>query len=235
MRHFHLFSVLFAIFETLFTAFTAQATIIIELPRTQLEDRLFAIKQPHKFAAHDLENGKCHSYGCEKDTKDPFPHQYNIEIRKRRKKVDIRKNKVPGPRGPVHFLTSDDTTMDNGKGVREGREKHVDRDLEMNKYRMVENKAEEHWHEKKWHKEDLKEEYVDGKPVPVKLQIKPKFVKRDKKEEEAVQESKLPFYARSLGPLASKQQVDQHFAIPSPGFRVDQAFESWVKKDVIES
>ena len=202
---------------------------IIDLPRTKKENNMFPIKRLDKSASHSHDDHKDHKDREGTKSEEPFPYQYNIEIRKRKKKVSVLHNKVPGPRGPVHYLAA---ASGDGKGVREGREKHVDRDLELNKYRMVENKEEEHWHEKKWHKEDLKEEYVNGKPVPVKVQVRPKYIGQGEKEEEAAKDSHIPFYARPLDPFASKKVVDEHFSVPSPGFRVDKAFESWVKKDV---
>ena len=45
-------------------------------------------------------------------------------------------------------------------------------------------------------------------------------------------ESRLPFYARPLDADTSKDLADVHFAVPSPGFRVDRTLESWDLKRV---
>ena len=142
------------------------------------------------------------------------PHQYNIEVRKR--------SYNSGLRGPVHFLASNGTE----KGLHEGREKHVDRDLEISKYRMIENREEEHWHDKDWHKEDLQEAYTDGVPAPVESRVRPQF-QRDLGNEER----NLPFYARTIVQGTNRKEVDEHFAIPSRGFRVDESFKNWVRRN----
>lgn len=201
---------------------TAHGKRITELPRTGNAEQKTAIQRLVASASSVNETAQDSSH---------FPFQYNIEIRKRHKKVSTAENKVPVSRGPVHYK-AEETGEDHGKGIREGREKHVDRDLEVNKYRMVENKEEEHWHEKKWHKEDLKEEYADGKPVPgVKVKIFPKYNGAKQSEQRAAKDSHLPFYARPLDAHASRHEVDEHFSVPSPGFRVDKSFESWVRKN----
>lgn len=157
------------------------------------------------------------------DGKDFYPHQYNIEIRKR-----IRTTVKP-TRGPVHWDSEADK---DGMTVHEGRERHIDKELEDSKYRLLEHKEEEHWHEKKWHKEGLAEEYLDGIALPVEVGPSPTRIKETREEATARKNSKIPGYARPMRPKASRQEIDDHFAIPSPGFRVNRKFVDWVKNDV---
>ena len=215
-----------------------QTRKIIELPRTRKQDLVLMqqrLAEAASEASKPLGGGK---KAEAKGREEVFPFQYNIEIRKRRKEVPSTWYKQVtgsdgGPRGPVHFMSAAATSgQQAAKGVHEGREKHVDRDLEVNKYHMLENREEEHWHEKKWQKEDLKEEYVDGKPVRVRVHVRPKYQGQSEQEKQAIKESRLPFYARPLDADTSKDLVDVHFAVPSPGFRVDRTFESWVLKKV---
>lgn len=210
-----------------------QPTEIIELPRTKKGSFVYpkvaessSYQDTHDYVQEPREDGKDHrlyrsnkSYAEDMEDNDKhYPHQYNIEIRKRFK-------------GPIEYLKDK-----NKNHVHEGREKHIDKDLETNKYRNTEHKEEEHWHEKKWRKEDMKEEYVDGKPIKgLRVEVPPKYKAKESKEErDARLNSSIPFYAQPMDPESTKAEVDEHFAIPSRGFRVDKQFESWVKKDIRE-
>jgi hypothetical protein len=197
-----------------------------EFPRTKKDSIVYPkvaetsdYKEPDKDAKdpRPYRSNKSHAQDLE-DNDNYYPHQYNIEIRKRFK-------------GPVEYAKEKDKDKNH---VREGREKHIDKELETNKYRNTEHKEEEHWHEKKWRKEDMKEEYIDGKPVKgLKVQVAPKYKAVESKEEkEARLNSNIPYYAQQLDPESTKVEIEQHFAIPSPGFRVDKTFESWVKKEI---
>ena len=77
----------------------------------------------------------------------------------------------------------------------------------------------------------LAEEYVDGVAVPTQIGPPP-GVPETPEEKHARENSHLPSYARPMDPGASTAEIHDHFAIPSPGFRVNQKFEDWVAKDV---
>ena len=200
---------------------------IIELPRTKKDSIVYHLTVPVE-SKDKYRNEKGEDIRPYRSNKSPeqdaddndnvYPHQYNIEIRHRFK-------------GPVEF--NKDKDKDNHH-IKEGREKHIDKDHETSKYRNSEHKEEEHWHEKKWDKEDMKEEYLDGKPIKgVRVDVKPKFKAKESREEaDARKNSNIPYYAQQLPPDSTKVQIEQHFKIPSPGFRVDKTFESWVKSKV---
>ena len=184
---------------------------ILQLPRTR-KHFLFVAKRFDKSAPeqHNEKEEKDNKFRVYDSADESFPYQYNIEIRKRQK--DTLPDEAPEPTGPVHYMAA---ATEDREGVSEGRDKHLDRDLELNKYRMLESKEEEHWHDKKWHKEDQKEEYLSGKPVSVKVEVRPKYRDQAAEEKDAANASRIPFYARPLDPHASREDMDKHFSVPS--------------------
>ncbi|RWS11735.1 Coagulin domain containing protein-like protein [Dinothrombium tinctorium] len=101
--------------------------------------------------------------------------------------------------------------------------KFLDKGFEKSKYRVVEHKEEEHWHEKGWHREGEKQKFGEVNETEPKM----------KNESEALKSNKpLPKHVSPLGENASQTEIDEHFRVPSLGFRVDQRFIEWAKNNI---
>ena len=135
-----------------------------------------------------------------------YPHQYAIEIRWK-------------DRNNIHY------NLDAPKGSVGDREMHSSKELDHARHRKYKHEEEEHWHEKKWLKEGLRKAYLNGKPLPVRI-VKPtlKLPNGDF--------SPLPIYAQPLPDGMTLDQINQHFAIPTPNFRVNNRFMEWTKNSI---
>ena len=142
------------------------------------------------------------------DDPNHFPHQYAIEIRWKDKK-NVKQNVDGGP-------------IDEGQRVL-----HSDKELEDSKYRLFEHKEEEHWHEKQWLNELLKKGYINGKPIPMAAIVPPPVHVFPSGEV-----GPLPPYARPMADGSTLQQIDQHFAIPTKSFRINQRFVDWAQNEI---
>ncbi|XP_054169110.1 myb-like protein X [Oppia nitens] len=140
-----------------------------------------------------------------KSNDDPnhYPHQYAIEIR--------WKNMENAPDG------------DHGD-----REMHSSKDLEDANYRHYKHEEEEHWHQKKWLDEGLRKAYMNGQPIHVHTIHKPKL----KIPHNDDNYDHFPLYAQPLPAGATLAQINQHFAVPTPNFRVNNRFIQWAKNPI---
>lgn len=68
--------------------------------------------------------------------------------------------------------------------------------------------------------------------MEVKVSQSPSNIKESKEEQEARRNNPLPGYAQMMHPKATKDEIDDHFAIPSRGFRVNRKFVDWVENEV---
>ena len=135
-----------------------------------------------------------------------YPHQYAIEIRWKNKD-DVHYD-VAAPQG------------DHGD-----RELHSSKELDHARHRKYKHEEEEHWHEKKWLKEGLRKAYLNGQPIPITI-VKPTLKLPDGDF------SPMPLYAQPLPNGATLDQINQHFAIPTPNFRVNNRFMEWAKNAI---
>ena len=141
------------------------------------------------------------------DDPNHYPHQYAIEIRWKNKDSDH-----------YHLEGDEEDGVDDGD-----REMHSSKDLDHARHRKYKHEEEEHWHEKKWLDEGLRQAYLQGKPIPVRI-IKPGL-----KLEGTPDFSPMPLYAQPMPTGATLDQINQHFAIPTPNFRVNPRFMDWAK------
>ena len=135
-----------------------------------------------------------------------YPHQYAIEIRWKDKNNVLY-------------------NLDAPKGDVGDREMHSSKELDHARHRKYKHEEEEHWHEKKWLNEGLKKAYLNGKPLPVRI-MKPTLKLPDGDY------SPLPIYAQPMANGATLDQINQHFAIPTPNFRVNNRFMEWAKNAI---
>lgn len=141
------------------------------------------------------------------DDPNHFPHQYAIEIRWK----NPEKNQVD---------------LDAPAGDYGAREMHNSMGLEDAKYRLYEHKEEEHWHQKKWLNEGLKKAYMNGKSIP--MIIKQPVVDEGTRGDV----SPLPIYAQPMPDGSTLDEINAHFAIPTPSFRINGHFIEWAENDI---
>ena len=160
----------------------------------------------HTHSRSELEGIKGEDLRSNDDPK-AYPHQYAIEIRWKGKDRD-------------HM------DMDEPEGDTGDREMHSSKDLDHARHRKYKHEEEEHWHEKDWLDEGLRKAYLNGKPVPVHI-VKP-GIKLDSEPNYGP----MPLYAQPMPTGATLDQINQHFAIPTPNFRVNNRFMQWAKSAI---
>lgn len=155
------------------------------------------------------------------NSKEITPHQYQIQV---------RWNNSSSVESPPSNLSSSSSSRRKGKDAKLNAEQTVllDKMKERVRDRLFEHREEEHWHDKKWLKAGKKQRLVAGKWVVVPIAS---TARNNFDYGPHAHERETPIKDQ-LSNEPTKEEMEKHFAIPTPNFRQNPKFVDWVKKDV---
>lgn len=140
---------------------------------------------------------------------DVTPHQYQIQVR--------WNNSSSSERLPRTMQGSGDAVLDRMReNVRD---------------RAFEHREEEHWHDKHWERAAKRRRLVAGKWVIVPIQPPPPLPAGSLDYGPNANQRETPI-GNQLSNFPSREETEQHFAIPTPNFRQNPKFVEWVQSDV---